>query len=388
VDKIEWDAKLPGFGLRSRNGKRTWIFQYKFGDQNRRIKLGGPELSRDKARQLAIAEKGKLAAAKLGHGLDPAAERDKRKAEAKPQPKSAKAFASIIPLYLDARRGSFASSFYIAQERYFNRHWIALHDIPLADITRADIAESMTVMAKDNGPVAANRARSALSKLYAWAIGEGLCDSNPVIGTNKRDEKGPRERSLSNAEVAQVWLGAGDDDYGRILKLLLLTGCRRAEIGDLKWSEIDLEARTITLPGERTKNGQQHVVALTDSAIAILMGIERRADREYVFGHTRAGGFCAWSVSKREFDKALKLEPWTVHDLRRTVRTGLGDLGVQPHIAEAVINHLPPKLIRTYDRNKYESEKRAALDQWATHLKSVVAQATGANVTALRNPRR
>jgi len=129
-------------------------------------------------------------------------------------------------------------------------------------------------------------------------------------------------------------------------------------------------------------------VALTDSAIAILMGIERRADREYVFGHTRAGGFCAWSVSKREFDKALKLEPWTVHDLRRTVRTGLGDLGVQPHIAEAVINHLPPKLIRTYDRNTYTAEKRDALDKWATQLKTIVAQATGANVTAIkRRPR-
>jgi len=77
-------------------------------------------------------------------------------------------------------------------------------------------------------------------------------------------------------------------------------------------------------------------------------------------------------------------KPWTLHDLRRTVRTGLGKLGIAPHVAEAVLNHLPPKLIRTYDRNKYESEKRVALDQWATHLKTIVAQATGANVTPLR----
>ena len=77
-------------------------------------------------------------------------------------------------------------------------------------------------------------------------------------------------------------------------------------------------------------------------------------------------------------------EPWTVHDLRRTVRTGLGELGIQPHIAEAVLNHIPPKLIRTYDRNKYESEKRDALDKWAAHLKLAVAQATGANVTAIK----
>jgi integrase len=385
MKEIVWDTKLPGFGLRTRNGKRTWIFQYKLGKQNRRIKLGGPELTRDKARQLAQAEKGKLAAAKLGHGLDPAAEREKRRTEAKPH---RAAFASIIPIYLDARRAGIKDATYELQERYLNSHWKALHGLPLDGITRADVAASLTTIAKDSGPVAANRARSTLSKFYVWAIGEGLCDNNPVVGTNKRDENDPRERSLSNAETAAVWLGAADSDYGRILKLLLLTGCRRSEIGDLKWFELDTEARTITLPRERTKNHQQHIVPLSDAAMSILASIKHR-DRDYVFGRTRAGGFSGWSKSKDDFDKVVKLkEPWTVHDLRRTVRTGLGELGIQPHIAEAVLNHIPPKLIRTYDRNKYESEKRAALDQWATHLKSVVAQATGANVTALRNPRR
>ena len=385
MKEIVWDKKLPGFGLRTRNGKRTWIFQYKLGKQNRRIKLGGPELTRDKARQLAQAEKGKLAAAKLGHGLDPAAEREKRRTEAKPH---RAAFASIIPIYLDARRAGIKDATYELQERYLNSHWKALHGLPLDGITRADVAASLTTIAKDSGPVAANRARSTLSKFYVWAIGEGLCDNNPVVGTNKRDENDPRERSLSNAETGAVWLGAADSDYGQILKLLLLTGCRRSEIGDLKWSELDTEARTITLPRERTKNHQQHIVPLSDAAMSILASIKHR-DRDYVFGRTRAGGFSGWSKSKDDFDKVVKLkEPWTVHDLRRTVRTGLGELGIQPHIAEAVLNHIPPKLIRTYDRNKYESEKRAALDQWATHLKSVVAQATGANVTALRNPRR
>ena len=374
MKEIIWDTKLPGFGLRTRNGKRTWILQYKLGNQNRRIKLGGPELTRDKARQLAQAEKGKLAAAKLGHGLDPAAEREKRRTEAKPH---RAAFASIIPIYLDARRAGIKDSTYELQERYLNSHWKALHGLPLDGITRADVAASLTTIAKGNGPVAANRARSTLSKFYVWAIGEGLCDNNPVVGTNKRDENDPRERSLSDSEAAAVWLGVSDSDYGRILRLLLLTGCRRSEIGDLKWSELDTEARTITLPRERTKNHQQHVVPLSDAAMSILASITHR-DRDYVFGRTRAGGFSGWSKGKTDFDKVVKLkEPWTVHDLRRTVRTGLGELGIQPHIAEAVLNHIPPKLIRTYDRNKYESEKRAALDQWATHLKSVVAQATG-----------
>jgi integrase len=211
-----------------------------------------------------------------------------------------------------------------------------------------------------------------------------LCDHNPVAGTNKQVEAGPRERSLSDREAAAVWLAAPDNDFGRIVRLILLTGCRRTELGDLKWSEIDTETRTITLPGERTKNGQEHVVPLSAPAIAIIEQIPRQAKRDFVFGAGR-GGYQGWSKSKAEIDKAAKLkDDWTLHDLRRTVRTGLGKLGVQPHVAEAALNHLPPKLIRTYDRNTYAAEKKAALDLWATHLKVAIAQATGGNVTAIR----
>jgi integrase len=380
IDRIEWDKKLPGFGLRTRNGKRTWILQYKIGDRNRRIKLGGPELSRDKAFKLAQAEKGKLASAKLGHGDDPATDRDRRRAESKPK---ATALVSIIPAYLDARRGGLKDSTYEAQDRHLNEHWRALHGLPINNVTRADVASTLTTITNGRGPIAANRARATLSKFYVWAIGEGICDHNPVVGTNKRDESDPRERSLSDAEVARVWLAAPDNDYGRILKLILLTGCRRDEVGGLKWSEIDLDARTITLPRDRTKNHQEHIVPLSDAAMTIVAGIEHR-DRDYVFGRTRNGGFSGWSKSKAEFDEVVKIkENWTLHDLRRTVRTGLGKLGIQPHIAEAALNHLPPKLIRTYDRNTYAAEKKAALDQWASHLMVVVAQATGANVTAI-----
>jgi integrase len=290
----------------------------------------------------------------------------------------------MIPVYLDARRGGLKDSTHEIQERHLNIHWQALHHLPVNGITRADVAPVLTEITKAKGPIAANRARATLSKFFRWAIGEGICDNNPVVGTNKRDENDPRERSLSDAEVAQVWLATPDNDYGRILKLILLTGCRRAEVGDLKWSEVDFEAHTIKLPRERTKNHQEHIVPLSDLAMSILTD-SRHGGSEFVFGRLPRAGFSGWSHSKADFDETLKLkEHWAVHDLRRTVRTGLGQLGVAPHIAEAALNHLPPKLIRTYDRNKYESEKRKALDEWATHLKTVIAQATGANVTPLR----
>jgi integrase len=383
-DHTEWDEELPGFGLRLRNDKASYIFQYRFEGRDWRIKLGeAPSLTADEARKLAQATKGQVSKAKLGHGLHPGAERD-RQTEAFKQKVSqkAKSFLSFVPTYLEARRSGLKASTYEAQERHLNDHWKALHNLALNGVERIDVAASLTTITKSRGDIAANRARATLSKFFVWAIGEGLCDHNPVVGTNKRDENDPRERSLSDSEAAAVWLAAPENDYGRILKLILLTGCRRDEIGSLKWSEIDMEARTISLPKERTKNGQQHVVPLSDKALEILRSIPHR-DRELVFG-MRAGGFSGWSKSKFATNSATKLkEPWTLHDLRRTVRTGLGKLGVAPHIAEAVLNHLPAKLIRTYDRNTYAAEKKAALDLWAAHLMVAVAQATGANVTAL-----
>jgi hypothetical protein len=118
--------------------------------------------------------------------------------------------------------------------------------------------------------------------------------------------------------------------------------------------------------------------------MSILAGIPKREGREHVFGRTVGAGLSGWSSAKREFDEIVKLDAWTVHDLRRTVRTEIDKLGTLPHVCEAVLNHLPEKLIRTYNRNTYEAEKRKALDLWAHHLKTIVAQKTGANVAPIR----
>jgi hypothetical protein len=117
--------------------------------------------------------------------------------------------------------------------------------------------------------------------------------------------------------------------------------------------------------------------------MAILESIKAREGRPLVFG-SGEGGFSGWSKAKKQFDEAVRVKtPWTLHDLRRTGRTGLGILGVAPHIAEAVLNHLPPKLVRTYDRNAYEREKREALDLWTAHLMRLVS-GEKSNVVPLR----
>jgi integrase len=133
-------------------------------------------------------------------------------------------------------------------------------------------------------------------------MGEGEAKENPTANTNKKDENGPRERVLEDAELAAIYSVCDKaDDYPRIVRLLALTGCRREEIGGLRWSEINFEKKTIRIPKERTKNKSPHIVPLSGAALAILQEIPHQ-EREHVFGYGY-GGFSGWSQSKRRLDE-------------------------------------------------------------------------------------
>jgi integrase len=166
---------------------------------------------------------------------------------------------------------------------------------------------------------------------FEFCFREGLIEVNPVNGTDKAHEV-ERTRVLTDAELAELWqsLGvSGNGDFSDIVRLLLLTGQRREEIGGLRWSEVDLEQGVISLPPDRTKNRRPHKVPLSAPARAIL-DRRSRGNGDYVFG---TQGFCAWSNPKAALDYRLgaKVEPWTLHDLRRTCATGMAELGVSPH---------------------------------------------------------
>jgi integrase len=230
-----------------------------------------------------------------------------------------------------------------------------------------------------NGRTAAARARNHLSTMYAWALGEGLCDVNPVIGTNDPEAGiASRDRTLTDRELTAVWNACGDDEFGRIIKLLILTGCRRQEIGGLHWSEVDFETGVLTLPAERTKNGRILQLPLPLAALDILQAIPQRsngsAPSDYVFGRK---GFTSWGVmtiklNKRIAASGVPVAPWRVHDLRRTFRTGIGRLGVPPHVAELCINHVRQGMIGVYDRHNYQTEIGDALKLWADYLTATV----------------
>jgi integrase len=387
ADKIFFDEGLSGFGLRVRGGgKRTWIAQYRVGAKQRRVTLGTVEnLDAQAARQRA-----KDVLSKVHLGGDPQSEKAERRAQA------SVTVDAMIDRYLAERAAKrLKPRSFEEVERHLKKHWSALSGLPIRSVTRSDVAAQLGRIAKDNGPFASNRARAALSAFFSWAIGEGLADATPVLGTNKATEEISRDRVLSGEELAAIWNEAGRGDYGSIVRLLILTGQRREEVGGMVWPEIDLDKRVWRIDAERTKNGLAHDVPLSSHAVEILKKRER-SGRALVFG-SREGPFQGWSNAKSALDRRVlatqggsgvdgSLKPWRLHDIRRTVATRMGDLGIQPHVIEAVLNHISGYkacVAGVYNRATYAAEKRRALDLWGVHVADL-AEGRESNVVAFR----
>jgi integrase len=374
LDKLFFDDELPGFGFRIRDGgKRTWIAQYRLGKKQRRVTIGTvANTTAEEARKRA-----KDILSKVHLGADPQLE----KAEARVQ--AASTVQSAVERYLDDRATRLKPRSLTEVQRHLRKHFAALSEVPLAKVTRADVAAEL-VKIKQNAPFAANRARAALSSFYSWAMGEGLVDRNPVIGTNKATNEIARDRVLSTLELSAIWQEAGGGDYAAIVKLLVLTGQRREEVGGMLWSEVDLDGSIWRIRADRTKNGLPHDLPLSEPAVAILRECRNRQRRDLVFGDG-VGPFQGWSNAKsaldkrvlarlRKKDKKAQLTPWRLHDIRRTVATRLGDVGVLPHVVEAILNHVSGHkagVAGVYNRATYAAEKRKALDLWAVHIAEV-----------------
>lgn len=367
-DHVLWDPELPGFGVRLRGDSKRWIIQYRIRGRQGRESLGDVrKIDLDAARRIA---RQRFASIELG--IDPAAEKAKAKTAAIAAQMT---LGAVADRYLSVKEGVLRPSTYRSARRHFASHWQPFRDRPLDTIRRADVALRLQELTKQSGRVGAARARANLSALFGWAQGEGLCEQNPVVATNN-PEAGvqSRERVLSDGEIAVVWNACHEDEFGHIIKLLALTGCRRAEIGGLKWSEIDFDAGVLKIPGARIKNGRTLTLPLPPLALDTLRSIPRLDGSTHVF---RGKGFTSWSESTamlraRIAAAGATLEHFTLHDIRRSVRTGMGKLGVQPHIAELVINHAKGGVEAIYDKHTYEREIGAALALWADHIGAVV----------------
>jgi integrase len=375
TDHIEWDPELPGFGVRLRAGSAFYVVQYRIGSKQRRESLGDiRKTDLEQARKNA-----RIRFAQVELGIDPIAERDKLEAS---QKADGLTFKVLFEDYLAERKDKQRASTHNAAKRYFEKHLAPLHRRAAHTIDRATVASLVRDITRDHGRTAAARARGNLSALFAWAMREGMTSANPVVGTNDPAEGiEPRDRVLMPEELKAIWKQCRDDDFGRIVRLLLLTACRRDEIGGLRWSEVDLESGKLLLPKDRTKNGRPLALTLPDKARSILTAAPRRAGRDLVFGGGKAG-FNAWSYSTLSLNSRITeangraLAPWRIHDLRRTVRTGMGKIGIKPHVAELVLNHTGHKagIGGVYDHYDYEPEMADALARWEVHLFSIVGQ--------------
>lgn len=374
---ICFDEDISGFGIRIQRGKsRNWVFQYKLGAKQRRLSLGKfPAVGTAAARKTASE-----LYAKVRLGQDPAGERDTNRARA------VETFEAVQKRYLIDQRDRLKPRSYAEVERYLTTHCQSLQGLSFAKLEQRTIAGRLGEIKQTSGSVTANRVRSTLSALYSWAMGEGLTDLNPVLATKKNDETA-RDRVLSDKELRSIWNALPPGDYASIVKLLILTGQRRSEIGGLRWSEIDFEKKIIRLPAGRTKNGRAHQVPMSAAVQSILEAQERQEDRDFVFGRGQ-GGFSGFGTGKLLLDGLLpkNMPAWTVHDLRRSAATGMAEIGIQPHIIEAVINHVSGHkggVAGIYNRAGYEAEKATALARWAEHVAAIV-EARKSNVAPLR----
>ena len=359
------------------------VYIVKFSHQGRQRRQSLGEVTRGNLKAMRLLASDAKAHARLGRDI--LAERQM----ARDAFKNRKTLGSLVSEYLKNCQARLRSRTLLEVRRYMAKQWGPLHSYDIKAITRREVMEVLEDLKVNNGPRTADCAKVALHRFFEWAIDhkDGYVFSNPVAGIRNRAKNASRDRVLTDDEISDVWHACLDDDYGRIVKLLILTGQRKTEIGDLVWTEINRVQRQIELPSSRTKNKRFHIVPLTNEAMALLP--PPREDREHIFGRSMGTGFSGWSKAKRELDERIAvarkaagmnkpMPAWTIHDLRRTFVTHVLEKGLaQPHVVEACVNHVSGHkagVAGVYNRAAYAEEKRAAMLAWAEWLIGSCAQ--------------
>jgi integrase len=379
-DAIFFDDTVRGFGLRVRrlSGgviRKYWIVQYRAHGHASRMIVGDAAIitaaqARTKARDL-------LAQVQLGG--DP--QRDKQERRDKDTLSLRGVVSDFIAQKIGVKEGTLRMlRTYLEGPLYLK----PLHGVPIDRITRKDIAARLLAVSKANGIPTAIAFRSALSSLFVWTMTMGLVEHNPLVGAFRPKTPKSRDRVLTDAELAVIWNQLGDDDdYGKVVKLLMLTGCRRGEIAGMRRSEFDLDKGTWTLPATRSKNAKPHTLPLTPLMLEIIESIPRREPFNLLFG--RKHGFTGWSIGKRALDERLGLPAWVHHDIRRSVATGMNDIGIQPHIVEEILNHQSGHkrgVAGIYNKSPYANEVVSAMLRWSTHIAEITSGGSERKVVA------
>ena len=365
------DGYLPGLYLIVHpTGAKSWAVRYRHHGQSRKFTLGGYPLLDLKAAR----ESGAKALRAVAEGRDPGQERAQARAS---QPDS---IESVAQQFI---------------ERHVRRHnrpktireterALRLHVLPywrgrsVNSINRRDILDVLDRVVDGGAPIAANRVLAATRKLFNWAVSRDILASSPCAGVKPPSAETARDRVLSDDELRAVWQAADKVGFpfGSIVKLLILTGQRRDEVGRMQWSEIDVDKRLWTLPRERVKTGRPHEVPLSDAALAVLRAVPRFNDSPLVFTISGTTVFSGYSKCKSRLDGLLSMPHWTLHDLRRTAASGMARLNINLPVIEKVLNHSSGSfagIVAVYQKHTFAEEKRKALEAWGAFVSDLVS---------------
>lgn len=376
ADAIVFHAAIPGLGLRLRGATKRWVLQYRdAGGASRRLALGAfPAVGIRAAEEAARVHLGAKA-----KGNDPA----KARAEARAEAEAAAPLSTVLQAFLDAREGQIAAGTLAQYRRGLTVHLAGLGKLGIARVDAAAIAEALDDVAEEVGPIARNRAHAALAAATRWAAARGAA---PVmlaatVAAIPRLDEAPRDRVLTDAELAAIWKATADRTlFNRIVRVLLLSGCRRSEVGGWRWSWMeDNGAAWLVMPRGSTKGGVKHPVPLLPAIQAELP--ERQPGRDFIFGEEGTAPFSGWSAAvgrlRRRVAEVMEVQPadlapFGLHDFRRTLATRMNDNALAPaEVVERVLGHVIQGVRAVYDRAERRQDRAEALAAWHRHLSAV-----------------
>jgi integrase len=366
------DGLLPGLYLVIQpSGSRSWAVRYRHHGHPCKLTLGRyPAIDLASARKLASA-----ALRAVAEGRDPTQEK-------KIRPAKADDIGTVTEQFIGRhckrsnRPRTAAETARLLQQHVLPR----LAGRKVNEITRRDILDILDRVVDSGAPIAANRTFAAVRKLFNWCVSRDIIKVSPCAGMKPPTPERSRDRVLSDDELALVWRAAQKigGAFGILVQLLALTGQRRGEVAGMRWDELDLKAALWTLPRGRVKNDQGHEVPLSVPALAILQSVPRIANSSYVLTTNGTAPASGYSKGKRRFDALLPpdMPAWRLHDLRRTVASGMARLGINLPVIEKLLNHSSGSfagIVSVYQKHSFADEKRAALDSWSQHVERMVS---------------
>lgn len=354
------DLLCPGLYLRcSARGAKSWSLLVRVQGKVRRVTLGRyPVLGLAAAREDALRLM-REAAAGVGIGA--------------PDPVPGRTLGEVLEAYVEHIAKN-ARSWKLIASNLRRPEMADLRAREVGAVAKRELVEVIDSIAADGTPHAASSLLRHLKMAFNYAVERDMMPVNPLDKVRPPVRTTQRDRVLTDVELASVWHAAGNlpQPWTAMYRMLMLTGQRRSEVSNMRWEEVSHD--TWIIPRERVKKDRPHMVPLTLAARTLLDSLPMPASgKGFVF--STDGGKSASSnfhKSKAKLDDTSGVEEWVIHDIRRTVRSGLAALGVSRDVARAVVNHADGKVDAIYNRYDYATEKREALGKWARHLEALV----------------